>query len=422
MDTPVAFTVTQLNEYVKALVDSSEVLCNVCVVGEISNFNNHYKTGHLFFTLKDENSLLKTVMFRTYASNLNFVPGNNMKVLVYGRIGVFERDGIYQLYAVHMEQFGVGELYIAFEKLKKKLSALGMFNEDRKKEIPKYPKRIGIITSPEAAAVADMKNIITRRYPMCEIHIYPALVQGRDAPKELCAGIRYFDKDPRCDVIIIGRGGGAIEDLWAFNDEELAKTIFACTTPVISAVGHETDFTICDFVADLRAPTPSAAAELAVPDKTELYRMLRHLSSRITSGAFSAVSSKKVRLESLQARKSLSKPEYYIESRFELIARLDMRINTSVKAVTDKKRRDAALCASRLSALNPMAVLARGYGAVFDSDGSVVSSVKELKQGDVLNIMMSDGNIRAKVESTVTNGNRSRKEELKHGCKENTEL
>lgn len=422
MDTPVAFTVTQLNEYVKALVDSSEVLCNVCVVGEISNFNNHYKTGHLFFTLKDENALLKTVMFKTYASSLNFKPDNSMKVLVYGRISVFERDGIYQLYAVHMERFGVGELYIAFEKLKKKLSELGMFDEEHKKAIPKYPKRIGIITSPEAAAVADMKNIISRRYPLCEIHIYPALVQGKDAPKELCAGIDYFDRDPDCDVIIIGRGGGSIEDLWAFNDENLAKTIFACGTPVISAVGHETDFTICDFVSDLRAPTPSAAAELAVPDKAELYGMLKHLSARISSGMHSSLSEKKARLDALYARRSLSKPEYCIEARSELTARLDMRINAAVSAVIDRKRRDAALCASRLSALNPMAVLARGYGAVFDSAGGVVSSVKELKSGDGLNIMISDGSIHAKVESICENDTQSPKEEQKHGCKESSEL
>ena len=260
MNKPFTMTVSQLNEYVKALMDSSEILGNVCIVGEISNFTNHYKTGHLYFTLKDESGLVKAVMFKTYASSLKFVPKENMKVAVYGRVSVFPRDGVYQLYANYMEQFGVGDLYLAFEEMKKKLASLGLFDEAHKKSLPKFPKRIGIITSPEAAAVADMKNIISRRYPLCEIHIYPALVQGPMAPKELCDGIRHFDADKKCDCIIIGRGGGSIEDLWAFNDEILARTIFACSTPVISAVGHETDFTICDFVADRRAPTPSAAA------------------------------------------------------------------------------------------------------------------------------------------------------------------
>ena len=314
MNQPFAMTVSQLNEYMKTLIDSSPVLSNVCIVGEISNFTNHYKTGHLYFTLKDENSLVKAVMFRTYTGKLRFVPKDNMKVLVYGRISVFARDGVYQLYAEDMEQFGVGDLYLKFEELKKKLSALGMFDEEYKKPLPRFPKRIGIITSPEAAAVADMKNILTRRYPLCEIHIYPALVQGPGAPKELCDGIVHFDNDPECDCIIIGRGGGSIEDLWAFNDEILAKTIFACKTPVISAVGHETDFTICDFVADRRAPTPSAAAEIAVPDIQDLKHRLTMISSSLKTRMGEIISYKKQYLQNLSERRSLKSPMYYVDS------------------------------------------------------------------------------------------------------------
>ena len=404
MDRPTAFSVTQLNDYVKALVESSEVLENVCVVGEISNFTNHYKTGHLYFTLKDENSLLKTVMFRTYASRLNFKPDNCMKVLVFGRISVFTRDGVYQLYAEHMERFGIGELYAAYEKLKKKLSDEGLFDPAHKKPIPAFPRRIGIITSPEAAAVADMKNIITRRFPMCEIHIYPALVQGKDAPRELCAGIRHFDADSECDTVIIGRGGGSLEDLWAFNDEMLARTIYACSKPVISAVGHETDFTICDFVSDLRAPTPSAAAELAVPDSVQLKNGILSLYSRISAAAMSAFSSKKSQLDSLLQKQCLRRPEYYVESRIELLSKIDMSIEQSARRIFETKTRDVSQCASRLSALNPMAVLSRGYSAVFDSEKNVVSGVSELKKGDTLTLCMSDGS----AEVTVKNKKKSK--------------
>ncbi len=397
MNKPTAFSVTQLNDYVKALVDSSEVLCNVCVAGEISNFTNHYKTGHLYFTLKDENSLLKSVMFRTYASTLNFKPENNMKVLVYGRISVFTRDGVYQLYAEYMEPFGVGELYAAFERMKKKLLNEGLFDDAYKKPIPKFPKRIGIITSPEAAAAADMKNIITRRYPMCEIHIYPALVQGKDAPPELCKGIMHFDKDEKCDTIIIGRGGGSIEDLWAFNDETLARTIFNCKTPVISAVGHETDFTICDFVSDLRAPTPSAAAELAVPDSRQLVMQVQSNFSRIYAGAVALLNSKTQKLSYLKEKPSLKRPEYYFEAKSELLSKLDISINSSAGRIIEIKMRDLAENASRLAALNPMGVLARGYSAVFDEKNNVVSSVKQVNKNDVLTLNMSDGQVDAKV-------------------------
>lgn len=390
-------TVSQLNDYVKALIDSSEVLSNVCIVGEISNFTNHYKTGHLYFTLKDEGALVKAVMFRTYAGRLKFVPKENMKVLVYGRISVFPRDGVYQLYAEDMEQFGIGDLYLKFEELKKKLSALGMFDEAHKKALPRFPKRIGIITSPEAAAVADMKNILTRRYPLCEIHIYPALVQGPGAPAELCDGIIHFDNDPDCDCIIIGRGGGSIEDLWAFNDEVLARTIFACKTPVISAVGHETDFTICDFVADRRAPTPSAAAEIAVPDMQDLRRQLGMISSSVKTRMTEIIGYKRQYLQSLAERRSLKSPMYYVDSKQELLLSAEKRITTAFENVYSHKANRLSVVSSKLAALNPMAVLSRGYAAVFDGDGKVITSVGNLKKDDDITFRVSDGEAKAKV-------------------------
>ncbi len=400
MREPFTFTVSELNDYVKALIDSSEVLSNVAVVGEISNFNNHYKTGHFYFTLKDENALVKAVMFRSYSSLVKFVPENNMKVLCVGRISVFPRDGVYQLYVEHMEPFGLGELYAAFEKMKQKLASLGMFDESHKKPIPRFPKRVGIITSPEAAAVADMKNILTRRFPLCEIHIYPSLVQGPDAPRELCDGIIHFDNDPECDVIIIGRGGGSLEDLWAFNDEILARTIFACKTPVISAVGHETDYTICDFVADLRAPTPSAAAELCVPDINELKTFLSSTGSRLCASAKSVISYNTSRLDILREKRCLKSPNYYIEAKSESLAALERSIDTSIKALIEKKGASLSKSASRLSALNPMSVLARGYGAIFTPDKKVITKTSQVKPGDEIQLQLSDGRISAKVEQT----------------------
>lgn len=400
MREPITFTVSELNDYVKALIDSSEVLCNIAVVGEISNFNNHYKTGHFYFTLKDENALVKAVMFRSYSSQVKFEPDNNMKVMCIGRVSVFPRDGVYQLYVEHMEPFGLGELYAAFEKLKLKLQGLGMFDESLKKPLPRFPKRVGIITSPEAAAVADMKNILTRRYPLCEIHIYPSLVQGPGAPRELCDGIVHFDNDPDCDVIIIGRGGGSLEDLWAFNDEILARTIFACRTPVISAVGHETDYTICDFVSDLRAPTPSAAAELCVPDMNELKSMLSSTGAGLLSSMKAIISDNKARLDVLCEKRCLKSPQYYVEAKSEALAVLERSIDTAAMLILEKKGALLSKSASRLSALNPMSVLARGYSAVFTKDKKVISKASQAKIGDEIQLQLADGRISAEVKQT----------------------
>lgn len=390
-------TVTQLNDYIKSLIDSSGFLTRVCVKGEISNFVNHYKTGHYYFSLKDEGSVIKAVMFNSYASALKFVPEENMQVVITGRISVYTKGGAYQLYAETMEPLGKGALYAAFEQMKQRLEAKGYFDASHKKPIPEFPKKIGIITSPVGAAVADMKNIISRRYPLAEICIYPALVQGDGAASDLCRGIRHFDNDDECDVIIIGRGGGSIEDLWAFNDEGLAMEIYECNTPVISAVGHEIDFTICDFVADLRAPTPSAAAELAVPDRNELMQSLMMQYSRLSKAVSGVVTSKKAALEVLSSKRCFTTPSYTTEKLNEQLAELDRRITASAGHLVTLRGEKLSAVSARLAALNPMNVLARGYSAVFDGENKVVSSVKSVKKDDELTLVMADGKINAKV-------------------------
>ena len=397
MDQRVMLTVSQLNDYVKSLIDSSTFLSHVYVKGEISNFTNHYKTGHFYFSLKDEKSLLKAVMFQSYASRIKFVPENNMQVLVGGRISVFPRDGVYQLYAETMEPLGKGALYAAFEQMKARLESEGYFKPEHKKSIPRYPKRIGIVTSPIGAAVADMKNIISRRYPIAEIHIYPALVQGEGAAADLCEGIKYFDGDEDTDVIIIGRGGGSIEDLWAFNDEVLAKTIYNCKTPVISAVGHETDYTICDFVSDLRAPTPSAAAELAVPDKSDILFYLSGIGSHLTSLVSGMTAAKSAELEGIADKKCFKSPSFMTDRLSEELASLDRRISQSTGHIVSMSGESLRGVSARLAALNPMNVLARGYAAVFDKDGKVISSVKAVKSDDDISLRLADGEIKAKV-------------------------
>lgn len=394
-------TVSQLNEYVKGMIDSSTFLSRVHIKGEITNFTNHYKTGHFYFTLKDDRSLLKTVMFASNAAKIRFVPENNMEVLVTGRISVFPRDGVYQLYAESMEPLGKGALYAAFEQMKARLEAKGYFDAAHKKPLPPFPKKIGIITSPIGAAVADMKNILSRRYPIAEIYIYPALVQGEGAPEDLCRGIEYFDTRGDIDIIIIGRGGGSLEDLWAFNDERLAKAVYFCATPVISAVGHETDFTICDFVADLRAPTPSAAAELAVPEKTELLTALDAYSARLQTAAFRSVERKRALLDALSEKKCFTSPRYLTDRLNEELASLDRRLSMSIEhKLTNEKQRLGAVSA-RLAALNPMNVLARGYAAVFDTNKNVVDSVQKVSENQKLSLMLADGELGVTVD-TIT--------------------
>ena len=392
-------TVTQVNEYVKMLMDSNPVLKSVWIKGEISNFKNHYSTGHLYFSLKDDGGVLRAVMFRSYAQKIPFAPRDGMKVLIHGKISAFVRDGQYQLYADEMLPDGVGALYLAFEQLKQKLATQGLFAEERKKPLPKYPMRIGIVTSPTGAAIRDMLNILGRRFPCAEIKLYPAQVQGPDAPPQLIRGVQYFNESRSVDVIIIGRGGGSIEDLWAFNDEALAMCVAASEIPIVSAVGHESDFTICDFVADKRAPTPSAAAELAVPDRVELLRSLSGVNNKLFAVLSQRVSANRSNLKYLRESGVLSGAAPLLnEKRMGLLyeaRRLDGEIRRAMKASST----ELSSVAARLEALSPLAVLARGYGVVTDASGNTVRSVCDVKKDDKLALRVSDGTVLTTVQS-----------------------
>lgn len=397
-------TVSQLNDYIKMMLDGDALLSGIYVKGEISNLTNH-RTGHIYFTLKDEGAVLKAVMFRSAAQKLKFSPEDGMKVITRGRISVFPAAGQYQLYVEGIEPDGVGALYIAYEQLKKRLEAQGLFRADLKRPLPKIPTRIGIITSPTGAAVRDMINITGRRFPFAEIIIYPSLVQGDGAPAQLIAGLEYFNSTRRCDVIIIGRGGGSIEDLWAFNDEALAHAIRKSAIPVISAVGHETDFTIADFVADRRAPTPSAAAELAVPDTAELQRKIGNIVGRMQLLLAQNISARRKNLTQLSSRRALQSPRSVIDDRRMKLLNLESRMGSSVKLIVKQKQNRFIGCTAKLDALNPMAVIARGYSAVFRPDGLLVKSVTQLKKGDRIRFRLTDGEVQA--ETVEINRNAS---------------
>ncbi len=399
MNSPITLTVSQLNEYVGAILGSAELLSDIYIKGEISNFTNHYKSGHFYFTLKDTTGNLKAVMFRSYASLVPFEPENGMKVTAHGRISVYERDGIYQLYCDELVPDGIGSLYLAFEQLKEKLSKEGLFDEEYKKPIPRFPQKIGIITSETGAAIADLTNILTRRYPLCEIELFPALVQGSGCPASLINGIKYFDG--KVDTIIIGRGGGSIEDLWGFNDEKLARVIFACKTPVISAVGHEIDFTICDFVADLRAPTPSAAAELAVPDTADLKYTLTTLENRISYSVEMYVAALRKRVSAVSGMHFFKSPTVYVDKKRTDISGVEIRLTNAFEKHTAYKRSSLSEISAKMTALNPLSVLSRGYGAVYTKDGKVASSVADIAIGEEISLEMSDGNVKATVGEIV---------------------
>ncbi len=400
-NTNTALSVTELNEYIKRVLDSDKTLSSVTVKGEISNFKCH-STGHLYFSLKDEGGVLRAVMFRASASHLPFAPENGMKVTARGRVSSFVRDGQYQLYAESMEPDGVGALYIAFEQLKRRLAAEGLFAPERKKPLPKIPSRIGIITSPTGAAIRDMINVTGRRCPYAKVILYPSLVQGPDAPAELIAGVEYFNKSESADVIIIGRGGGSIEDLWAFNDERLARAVAASQIPVISAVGHETDFTICDFVADRRAPTPSAAAELAVPDTRELKTKFINVIKHEAASVDKIVSRRRERLSFLSASRALSAPKTMIDDRRMAAVMLAERLGAAEQAEINRAKLRLGVTVGKLDALDPLAVISRGYSAVYSEDGQLVGSVTGLSVGEHIEVKMSDGTASAVIESINT--------------------
>ncbi|MBQ4117065.1 MAG: exodeoxyribonuclease VII large subunit [Clostridia bacterium] len=397
-------TVSQLNEYIKAVIEGQPVLRSLFVKGEISNFTNHYKTGHFYFTLKDENSLIRCIMFKGFAEKLKFVPENGMKIILHGKVSAYPRDGQYQLYADNMEPDGIGALYIAYEQLKAKLEKEGLFNPIYKKPLPKIPKRVGIITSPTGAAIRDIINILGRRFPYAEGVLYPALVQGDGAPAQLIEGMRYFNSANNVDVIIIGRGGGSIEDLWAFNDEGLARELFASKIPVISAVGHETDFTICDFVADRRAPTPSAAAELAVPETMELKQKILNIIGRMDMLIMHNIKNNRQKLNELAGKRVLNTPDYIVDDRRFQIMNLDARMENGMKYSLSLKKEVFARYTSKLEALNPMSVISRGYSAVFSDGGQLIKSVDQVEVGDRLNFKTVDGSVSAEVKGKIKNG------------------
>ncbi len=385
-------SVTQLNEYIKMLLDGSPILSDIYVKGEISNFVNH-RTGHFYFSLKDEGGVVRAVMFKGSAAKLKFVPENGMKVIARGRVSSFVRDGQYQLYCEGMEPDGIGALYVAYEQLKRKLEEEGLFSEARKRPLPKIPTRVGIITSPTGAAVRDMINITGRRFPYAELVLYPSLVQGESAAKNLIAGVEYFNRTRRVDVIIIGRGGGSIEDLWAFNDEMLARAVASSAIPVISAVGHETDFTICDFASDRRAPTPSAAAELAVPDTAELKRKINNVTARMELLLSKAIEIRRTNLNQASQRRVLQSPAAVIDDKRMALLSLDNRMTSAEKLIVSASRNRFVALTAKLEALNPMSVVTRGYSAVFLEDGSLLKSVSQVSSGDKFSLRVSDGEI-----------------------------
>ena len=401
-------TVSQLNEYVKMLMDSNPILKNVWIKGEISNFKNHYSTGHFYFSLKDDSAIVRAVMFRSYAEKVQFAPRDGMKVLIHGRVSAFVRDGQYQIYADEIVPDGIGSLYLAFEQLKSRLAERGLFDESRKKPLPRYPERIGIVTSPTGAAIQDMLNILGRRFPCAEIVIYPAQVQGAEAPPQLIRGIEYFNGNRSADVIIIGRGGGSAEDLWAFNDERLALCIAASEIPVISAVGHESDFTICDFVADRRAPTPSAAAELAVPDGNELMRRLEAVANKLGTTLLQKIQNGKNNLKYLRESGVLSSAAPLLSEKRMGLLYLARQMDTDMNNAVRLSATGLSSVAARLESLNPLSVLSRGYSVTSDAEGNAIRSVSDVKQNDEISIRVRDGKIKATVKSI-------NKERKKHG-------
>lgn len=386
-------TVSQLNRYIKSVLDEANLLQNIYVSGEISNFK-HYPSGHIYFTLKDSASQLKCVMFSSDNISLKFRPENGMSVVCLGRIGVYEKDGAYQLYVKGMQPKGIGELALAYEQLKETLEKRGWFSPLHKKPIPKYPKKIGVATSNMGAAVEDIKNIISRRFPICELVIVPTVVQGENAKNDIVRSLEFLD-ELGVDTIIVGRGGGSLEDLWAFNTIEVAQAVYNCKTPVISAVGHETDYTICDFVSDLRAPTPSAAAELAVPDINS------ELSYIEDSRAFMNKSVNHKILELSQMLDSLSRfneesVSLFISPYFEKLQQITKIMNDEMNRAINQKQLELSKAASMLNALSPLAVLGRGYSLTLHND-AVITSASEVKANDLITTRLKSSTIISRV-------------------------
>lgn len=393
-------TVTEVNQYIKQILEQDQVLSQVSVRGELSNYKVH-SSGHHYFTLKDDGAVISAVMFRGDAMKLRFRPENGMKVILSGRVSLFPKSGQYQIYVRDMQPDGVGALYIAFEQLKQKLYAEGLFDPAKKKPIPRYPNRIALVTSPTGAAVRDMIRILRQRYPLAEVLVCPVKVQGEGAAKEIAAMLDYVNANRLADVIITGRGGGSMEDLWAFNEEVLARAVYRSEIPVISAVGHEPDVTICDYVADLRAATPSNAAELAVVDSAELKVRLQNVSVRMTQTLISNIQGKRQQLRLLSEKKIMRSPYEYLSERRMLLAMLQQRLEGNQAGLIQKKKHRFASLAASLDAMSPLKVLGRGY-AMAVKDGEVVQSVSALQCGDKLELQLRDGVVNCNVEAVET--------------------
>lgn len=388
-------TVEELNKYIKQKIDNDEVLNNVYVKGEISNFKAHY-SGHMYFTLKDEKSLIKCVMFKSYTPHLSFMPKDGMKVCVLGQVSVFERDGVYQVYVKAMKEDGMGSLYEAYEKLKAKLEEEGLFDEEHKKKIPAFPKTIGVLTASTGAVIRDIINVSTRRNPNVHIRLLPVAVQGTDAKDQIVAGIKRMNEEKLADVIIVGRGGGSLEDLWAFNEEVVARAIYESEIPIISAVGHETDFSISDFVADLRAPTPSAAAELAVPNIEDVKYTIDLYENRYKVALKKKVEVMRLRFDKCMSLRVFKEPLLKINER---ALKLDTDIKDLANKINqklEKAKTRYAQVALKIDILSPMKTMTRGY-SITEKEGKVIKSVKDLNKGDTVNIRLVDGNKEATI-------------------------
>ena len=388
-------SVTDLNKYIKEKIDKDEILNNVLVKGEISNYKHHY-TGHLYFTLKDENSLIKCIMFKGFAANLKFEPKDGMKVMILGTVSVFERDGVYQIYCKAMQEDGMGSLYKAYEEMKARLEREGLFKLEHKKKIPLMPKCIGVLTSNTGSVIRDIINVSTRRNPNVYIKLLPVPVQGEGAALKIAEAIKIMNEKKLADVIIIARGGGSLEDLWPFNEEIVARAIYDSELPIISAVGHETDFTIADFVADLRAPTPSAAAELAVPNISDVMIKLESYNNRYKLALKKKVEFMRLRYEKCMNSRVFKEPTQKINEKYMLIDIKVKSIQNSITKIYNEKKTNMIKEISKLDALSPLKTLTRGYSIV-QMNNEIVKSVKQLKKDDEIDIRLIDGKTRAKI-------------------------
>ncbi len=395
---PLLLTVSQLNRYLKSKFEEDSNLTSVFLTGELSNFTHHYKSGHLYFSIKDTTATIKAVMFSTQSARLRFLPQDGMKVIARGRVSIYEATGQYQLYVEDLQPDGVGALNLAYEQLKAKLEKEGLFAAERKQPIPAYPQRIGVVTSSTGAAVQDILNILSRRYPVAEVILAPVLVQGEGAAQEIADAIERFNALDCVDVLIVGRGGGSIEDLWAFNEERVARAVAASHIPIISAVGHETDFTICDFVADFRAPTPSAAAELAVPNREDLLQLLQSYRYTITQLLERRLSQWKQQVDLLSSSPYLASPDAWIRTRRESVALLTSRLRTAMKQNTAQQKTRMAVLVGKLDGLSPLKALNRGFVYAADKTGKLLTDATQVQVGDTISLTMKNGKVRCVVD------------------------